>query len=162
MMLDLPTFPRSPLTKQSSQLLAVAFLIGLAAYWFRFINIIGSCSVGSYANAARALVLLLLGFTGGVLQSKRISIFGGMGVLCGWCADLLLSTYQPTIFHCSHQLLPFEATPFCAPDCVNVSYCVTCTGKIEALMRSNRKGCGRNCWNEGAAIQQLFNQYNSN
>lgn len=299
MMSDLPTFTQSPLTKPSSVLLVVAFLIGLAVYWFPFINIIGSCSIGTYANAARALVLLLLGFAGGVLQWKRISIFGGGGVLCGWLADLLLSMYKPTVFHCSHQLLPFEAIilyifiavpswlgftigklvarylnawllpsrqrslsyisitlsgfiallssnllalnlranelhaletvgklareqfsfqtthpeigfscklselskdfsttwptsnksgkvyedaykggysyrlwcyqdatpranfaieaiPFCIPDCGNVSYCVNRTGKIQALMRSDHKAWGRNCWNEGEIVGSIY------
>lgn len=299
MMSDFPTFPQSPLTKQSSLLLAAAFLIGLAAYWFPFINIIGSCSVGTYANAAQALVLLLLGLAGGVLRWKRISVFGGMGVLCGWFADLLLSTYKPTIFHCSHQLLPFEAIilyifialpswlgftigklvarslnawlppsrqrslsyilialsgfiallssnllalnlranelhalktvgklareqfsfqanhpeigfscnlseisttftttwptsnksgkvfedaykggyhyrlwcyqdttprtnfaieaiPFCVPDCGNISYCVNRSGKIQALMRSDRQGWGKNCWYEGEVVGSIY------
>jgi len=298
MMSDLPTFSQPPLPKQSPLLLAAALLIGLAAYWLPFINIIGSCSVGTYANAARAIVFLLLGFASGVLQWKRISVFGGMGFLCGWLADLSLSIYKPSVFNCSHQLLPFEAvilyalialpswlgfsmgklisrplsswllpsrqrflsyvlitlsgfiallssnllalnlranelhaqetvgklareqfsfqashpdigfscnlseistaltttwptsnkngkiyedaykggyhyrlwcyqdatprtnfaieaTPFCVPDCGNVSYCINRTGKIQALTRSDSKGWKESCWNEGKVVGSI-------
>jgi hypothetical protein len=279
--------------------LAAAFLIGLGAYWFPFINIIGSCSVGTYANASRVLVLLLLGLAGGLLQWKRIPIFGGVGTLSGWLADIFFSLNWPATFHCSHQLLPLEAiilyvfialpswlgfsigkllesslktrllpsrqhslayalialssviaflssnllplelranerraqetlgklawaqfsfqashpetgfscklselskefsttwptsnksgmvyedayeggyhyrlwcyqdatprvnfaieaSPFCVPDCGNVTYCVNRTGNIHALPRSASKGRGRNCWDEGVVVGSIY------
>lgn len=86
-----------------------AFLVAFAAYWFPFVPVIGSCTVGSWANIARCMILLLVGMAAGVWQWKKVSRYGLMGLMGGWVVDVVLALQLPTVFHCSHQLLPFEA-----------------------------------------------------
>ena len=86
----------------------VALVVGFAAYWFPLLPVIGSCAVGSWANIARCTVLFLLGMAAGVLRWKKVSRYGVMGLMGGWVLDVVLSVQMPTVFHCSHQLLPFE------------------------------------------------------
>lgn len=103
----LPSSQESPLTR-SPWIPRAACLVGLAAYWFPFIHIVGSCGVGQYANVARYLIMFLLGMAGGVLLWKKVSSYGVMGFMGAWGIDVALSLSLPAIFHCSHQLLPFE------------------------------------------------------
>ncbi len=100
---------RPPFDDFAVPMSTAAFLIAVAAYWLPFIDHIGVCSTGQYVNVARGVALGLLGFAGGIGPYRRIAPAGAIGLISAWIADVELSIYWPSIFSCSHQLLPFEA-----------------------------------------------------
>lgn len=102
--------PRNSVPQNSAFPMTVAaFLIGVAVYWLPYIDNIGVCSTGTYVNVARGIALALLGFAGGITPRRWIAMAGAAGFVAGWILDLAASIQWPDIFHCSHQLLPFEA-----------------------------------------------------
>lgn len=48
-----------------------------------------------------------------------------------------------------------EATPFCVPDCGNVAYCVSRSGKIRSLPRSSRAHWAKDCRGKGAVVTSV-------
>lgn len=107
-MLDQPSFAQGQAADAPGYLPLAALLVGFAAYWFPFFPVIGACSVGSYANMARCVIVFLLAMAGGFLPWQKVSRYGLMGVMGAWLLDVVLSLQLPAVFHCSHQLLPFE------------------------------------------------------
>ena len=107
-MLDRWSLGKDPVDGAPRFMPLAALLVGFAAYWFPFFPVIGACTAGSYANIARCLIVFLLGMAAGVLQWKKVSRYGVVGLMSGWVLDVALAVQLPTVFHCSHQLLPFE------------------------------------------------------
>lgn len=105
---DQQSFAQGPAADAPRFLPLAALLVGFAAYWFPFLPVIGACSVGSYANIARYIIMFLVGMAAGVLQWKKVSRYGVMGFMGAWGLDVALALQLPSVFHCSHQLLPFE------------------------------------------------------
>lgn len=86
-----------------------AAVLGAAAYWAPFLRVLGRCSVGQWAALAELATLFVLGFAAGLLRDKAVGRAALLGFGLGWVADVSLSLQLPRTFHCSHQLLPFEA-----------------------------------------------------
>ena len=86
-----------------------AAVLAAAAYWAPFLRVLGSCSVGQWAWLAELVTLFLLGLAAGLLHDKQVGRAALLGFGAAWMADVSLTVVWPRVFHCSHQLLPFEA-----------------------------------------------------